>query len=143
MSKSVTRLACSTVTSMSSSRQRSLDRRLASILLRNLATHRRGRRARVHGRLAMISTKDLRDIFDEATKKASDALGDAKIPDLGRRDQTPGFLYFSIGLAFGALIGLVAAFVMTPYIGVAARQKINTQVVKMRCPRVELPTIDG
>ena len=88
----------------------------------------------------MISTRDLRDIFDEATKKASDALGDAKIPDLGRRDHTPGFLYFSIGLAFGALIGLVAAFVMTPYNGVEARQKINEQVEKMRRPREEMPT---
>ena len=88
----------------------------------------------------MISTKDLRDIFDEATKKASDALGDAKIPDLVRRDHTPGFLYFSIGLAFGALIGLVAAFVMTPYNGVEARQKINEQVEKMRRPREEAPT---
>jgi hypothetical protein len=91
----------------------------------------------------MISTKDLRDIFDEATKKASDALGDAKIPDIGRRDQTPGFLYFSIGLAFGALIGLVAAFVMTPYNGVEARQKINEQVEKIRRPREDMPTNGG
>ena len=88
----------------------------------------------------MISTKDLRDIFDEATKKASDAIGDAKIPDIGRRDDTPGVLYFGIGLAFGALIGLVAAFVLTPYSGDEARQKISEQVDKVRKPREEMPT---
>lgn len=88
----------------------------------------------------MISTKDLRDIFDEATKKAQDALSDAKIPEIGKRDDTPGFLYFSLGLLFGALVGLVAAFVFTPFSGEEARQKINEQVEKIRKPREEMPT---
>ena len=84
-----------------------------------------------------ISTKDLRDLFDEATKKASDAIGDAKIPDIGRRDDTPGFLYFSIGLLVGALAGGVIAFLMTPYNGEQARQKVQEQVDKVRKPREE------
>ena len=85
----------------------------------------------------MISTKDLRDIFDEATKKAQDAISDAKLPEIGKRDDTPGFLYFSLGLLFGALVGLVAAFVFTPFSGEEARQKINEQVEKIRKPREE------
>jgi len=88
----------------------------------------------------MISTKDLRDMFDEATKKASNAIGDAKIPEFGRRDETPGLLYFSLGLVFGALIGLVAAFVMTPYSGEQAREKIVEQVDKVKRSREEMPT---
>jgi len=90
----------------------------------------------------MISTKDLRDIFDEATKKAGDALGDAKVPNvsIGRSDPTPGFLYFSIGLLFGALTGVVIAFLMTPYTGEQARQKLGEQVEKVRKTREEAET---
>ena len=89
-----------------------------------------------------INTKDLRDIFDEAMKKAGDAIGDTKIPDIseiGRRDTTPGLVYFSIGLAFGALAGVVIAFLMTPYNGREARDKLQEQVEKVRRPREEYP----
>jgi hypothetical protein len=89
----------------------------------------------------MINTKDLRDMFDEATKKASEALGDAKIPNVSiGRDPTPGFLYFSIGLLFGALAGVVIAFLMTPYTGEQARNKVGEQVEKMRKAREEAET---
>lgn len=88
----------------------------------------------------MISTKDLRDIFDEATKRASDAIGDAKIPEIGPRDQTPGLLYFSLGLMFGALMGLVIAFLATPYNGEQARAKLGEQVDKVRRQREEMAT---
>ena len=89
----------------------------------------------------MISTKDLRDIFDEATKKAGDALSDAKIPNVSvGRDPTPGFLYFSIGLLFGALAGVVIAFLMTPYTGEQARMKLGEQVDKVRKAREEAET---
>lgn len=90
-----------------------------------------------------INTKDLRDIFDEAMKKASDALSDAKIPDklpdleIGRRDTTPGLVYFSLGLFFGALAGVVIAFLATPYNGEEARQKLQAQVEKVRRQREE------
>lgn len=92
-----------------------------------------------------INTKDLRDIFDEAMKKATDAISDAKIPDkltdieIGRRDTTPGLVYFSLGLMFGALAGVVIAFLATPYNGNEARQKLQEQVDKVRRPREEYP----
>src|SRR5436309_13567198 len=104
MSRSATRPVCSMAISTYSSRQRCLDRRLAPLLLGDPRAHRGFGAPTVHGRYAMITTKDLRDIFDEATKKAGDAIGDAKIPDIGRKDDTPGFLYFSIGLVLGALV---------------------------------------
>ncbi len=88
----------------------------------------------------MVSTKDLRDIFDEATRRASDAIGDAKIPDIGRRDPTPGLLYFSLGLLFGALAGVVIAFLATPYNGEQARAKLSEQVERMRRQREEMST---
>lgn len=88
----------------------------------------------------MVSTKDLRDMFDEATKRASDAIGDAKLPEIGRRDTTPGLLYFSLGLVFGALIGMVVAFLATPYNGEQARAKVTEQVEKVRRQRDEMPT---
>ena len=89
----------------------------------------------------MIKTKDLRDIFDEATKKASDAISDAKVPTVSsNRDPTPGFVYFSIGLVFGALAGVIIAFLMTPYTGEQARHKLGDQVEKMRKSREEAET---
>ena len=48
----------------------------------------------------MVSTKDLRDIFNdltnEAGKKANDVLKNAEIPEvsIGRRNDTPGLLWF-------------------------------------------------
>lgn len=87
----------------------------------------------------MISTKDLRDIIDEATRKASDAIGDAKIPEVkipevrvGARRDTNDMLVFGMGLLLGTIVGMVLAFLMTPYSGEQARQKLNEQVDKVR-----------
>jgi hypothetical protein len=99
----------------------------------------------------MVNTKDLRDVFDELTKRAGDAIGDAKMPDIekmtkdiGRRDTTPGFLYFGLGLAFGTLVGLIVAFLATPYNGEQARQKVAEQVEKVRTKqRDEMRTNGG
>ncbi len=88
----------------------------------------------------MISTKDLRDFFDEATKRAGDAIGDAKMPNIGRSDPTPGFLYFGLGLVFGALAGLAVAMLATPYNGVQARQKLSEKVDQVRKAREEAGT---
>jgi len=63
----------------------------------------------------MVSTKDLRDLFDELTteagkkaneagKRANEALKNAEIPEfsIGHRSETPGMLWFGIGLTLGA-----------------------------------------
>jgi hypothetical protein len=92
----------------------------------------------------MVSTKDLRDIFNdltnEAGKKANDALKNAELPDfqIGRRSETPGLLWFGIGLTLGAVIGMLVAFVATPFNGEEARQKIGEQVDKVRRSREEV-----
>jgi hypothetical protein len=100
----------------------------------------------------MVSTKDLRDIFNdltnEAGKRANDVVGrldKADLPDLsnisiGRRNEPPGLLWFGIGLTLGAVIGMLAAFLSTPYNGEQARQKISEQVEKVRKPREEMGT---
>lgn len=92
----------------------------------------------------MVSTKDLRDIIDEATKRASDVIGDAKIPEVrvGRQNDN-GLLVFGMGLLLGAVVGMVLAFLMTPYSGEEARQKLNDQVDKVRRQREEMRTNGG
>jgi hypothetical protein len=81
----------------------------------------------------MVNTKDLRDMFDElakeAGKRASHALDDVNI---GRQSGPPGLLIFCIGLSVGAAIGLVAAFLSTPFNGAQARAKLTEQVEKVR-----------
>jgi hypothetical protein len=90
----------------------------------------------------MVSTKDLRDMFsdltNEAGKQAKDAMNKAELPDfsnIGRRNETPGLLWFGIGLTVGAVIGMLAAFLATPYNGEQARQKLSEQVEKVRGAR--------
>ena len=92
----------------------------------------------------MVSTKDLRDLFNELTNEAGKRAGDvvnkfekADLPDLsnigiGRRNEPPGLLWFGIGLTLGAVIGMLAAFLSTPYNGEQARKKVVEQVEKVR-----------
>lgn len=100
----------------------------------------------------MVSTKDLRDIFSdltsEAGKRAGDAINKAELPDLssiGRRSEPPGLLWFGIGLTVGAVIGMLAAFLATPYNGEQARKKLGEQVEKVRGSRDgdEIPAKSG
>jgi hypothetical protein len=100
----------------------------------------------------MVSTKDLRDMFNdltnEAGKQAKDAMNKAELPDfsnIGRRNDTPGLLWFGIGLTVGAVIGMLAAFLATPYNGEQARQKLSEQVEKVRGVREgdEMPAKNG
>jgi hypothetical protein len=100
----------------------------------------------------MVSTKDLRDMFSDLTsqagKRAGDAINKAELPDLsniGRRNEPPGLLWFGIGLTVGAVIGLLAAFLATPYNGQQARKKLGEQVEKVRKSREddELPAKSG
>jgi uncharacterized protein involved in exopolysaccharide biosynthesis len=81
----------------------------------------------------MVSTKELRGIFDdmksEATKRAAHAISDQKII---RRSGPPGLLILGLGLVVGAAIGLIAAICVSPYSGEQARAKITERVEKMR-----------
>ena len=92
----------------------------------------------------MVNTKDLRDIFsdltNEAGKRAGDAINKAELPDfsnIGRRNEPPGLLWFGIGLTVGAVIGMLAAFLATPYNGEQARKKLGEQVEKVKSMREE------
>lgn len=87
----------------------------------------------------MISTKDLRDIIDEATKRASDVISDAKMPEvsIGRKSDN-SVAVFGMGLLLGAICGMVIAFLVTPYNGEQARQKLNAQVEKVRRQREDV-----
>jgi len=94
----------------------------------------------------MVSTKDLRDIFNdlttEAGKKANDVLKNAEIPEIsvGRRNDGAGLIWFGLGLTLGAVIGMLVAFVATPMNGEQARAKISEQVDKVRRSKEESST---
>jgi hypothetical protein len=89
----------------------------------------------------MVNTKDLRDIFEElrseAGRRASDAMNDVTI---GRRDTSTGLAWLGLGLTLGVAIGLIAAFLVSPYNGEQARAKISERVEKMRRQHEEAET---
>lgn len=95
----------------------------------------------------MVSAKDLRDLFEdirsEASKRASDFVSDAKMPDMskmrdlskieiGRRDDTPGIVWLGLGLVLGAVVGMAIALVAAPYPGQETRRRLAQQVDKMK-----------
>ena len=89
----------------------------------------------------MVSTKDLREIFedvrDDASKRASDAIHDAvkggRIPQVRlQQDQPSSIVYFGLGIILGAALGVILGAIMTPYRGAETRQKIADQVQKAR-----------
>ena len=96
----------------------------------------------------MVSAKDLRDLFEdirnEAGKRASDFVSDAKMPDMnkmrddlskieiGRRDDTPGIVWLGLGLVLGAVVGMAIALVAAPYPGQETRRRLAQQVDKMK-----------
>jgi hypothetical protein len=89
----------------------------------------------------MVSTKELRKIFEglrtEASKRAGDAISDVEI---GRRSGPPSLLILGIGLALGAAIGMIAAILASPYSGTQARAKLGERVEKMRRQHEEAET---
>jgi CHASE3 domain sensor protein len=100
----------------------------------------------------MVSTKDLRDIFDdlksEATKRAGRAISESNKraaraineTNIGRRSGPPGLLVLGLGLVLGAIIGMVGAILASPYSGTQARAKITERVEKMRRQHQEAET---
>ncbi len=70
----------------------------------------------------------------------------ADLPDLsniniGRRNEPPGLMWFGIGLVLGAVIGMLAAFLSTPYNGEQARKKVVEQVEKVRKSKDDVGTV--
>lgn len=90
----------------------------------------------------MVSAKDLRDMFEdirsEAGKRASDFISDAKMPDMSRmpelrrRDDTPGIVWLGLGLVLGAVVGMAIALIAAPYPGQETRRRLGQQVDKMK-----------
>ena len=89
----------------------------------------------------MVSAKDLRDVFEdirnEAGKRASDFVSDAKkqdlrMPELVRHDHTPGIVWLGLGLVLGAVVGMAIALVAAPYPGVETRRRLGQQVDKIK-----------
>ena len=89
----------------------------------------------------MVNSKDLRHIFEslrsEASKRANEAISDSNI---GQRSGPPGLLVLGIGLVLGAVIGMIAAILASPYSGMQARAKITERVEKMRRQHAEAET---
>lgn len=86
----------------------------------------------------MVNTKELREIVDEATRRAADAMSEAKVPQvtIGRRSEN-GLAIFAAGLLLGAVAGLVLAFLVTPFSGEQARQKLGDRMDRVRRQREE------
>lgn len=98
----------------------------------------------------MVSAKDLRDAFEEirgeASKRASDFMSDAKMPDLskmkmsdlpkvsdfGRRNEPSGIVWLSLGLVLGAVVGMAIALIAAPYPGEETRRRLSQRVDKMK-----------
>ena len=90
----------------------------------------------------MVNAKDLRDMFEEirseAGKRASGFINDAKMPDMSRmpelrrRDDTPGIVWLGLGLVLGAVVGMAIALVAAPYPGQETRRRLTQQVDKMK-----------
>jgi hypothetical protein len=90
----------------------------------------------------MVSAKDLRDVFEdirnEATKRASDFISDAKMPDVskmpefGRRSELSGMAWLSLGLVLGAVVGMAIALIAAPYPGQETRRRLAMQVDKIK-----------
>jgi len=82
----------------------------------------------------MVSSKDLRSLFEdwrsEAGKRAGEAWRD--VDHMRRPSGPPSLLLVGIGLILGAAIGMVAAILASPYDGKQVRMKLGERVEKMR-----------
>ncbi len=87
----------------------------------------------------MVSARDLREVLgdlrQQAGKRAVGVLDDVKLPEIGRRNDAPALLWLSLGLALGAMIGMLVALLATPYSGDETRRRLGQQVERMRMQR--------
>jgi hypothetical protein len=87
----------------------------------------------------MVSVKDLQDVVDDlrgqASKRASDILGDSKTEVrrvIGGHSNGELFGTLALGLVLGAIVGAALALLFTPFSGDEARRKLGEQVEKVR-----------
>ena len=84
----------------------------------------------------MVSAKDLRDVFEdirtEASKRASDFVSDAKMPEIRRHNEPPGIVWLGLGLVLGAVVGMAIALIAAPYPGEETRRRLGQQVDKIK-----------
>jgi hypothetical protein len=90
----------------------------------------------------MVSSKDLRNIFDDLRREASKRAGEAMrdVDHIRQPSGPPGLLVLGIGLVLGAVIGMVAAILVSPYSGEQARMKLTERIEKMRRQHEEAET---
>lgn len=97
----------------------------------------------------MVSVKDLQDVVDDlkgqATKRASDLLGDSKT-EVRRAvgGHTSGELFgtLALGLVLGAIVGAALALLFAPFTGDEARRRITERVERARTGD-EMPATNG
>lgn len=87
----------------------------------------------------MVSVKDLQDVVDDlkgqATKRASDLLGDGRTEvrrAVGGHSDVVLFGTLALGIALGAIVGAALALLFAPVTGDEARRRIGESVEKVR-----------
>ena len=87
----------------------------------------------------MVSVKDLQDVVDDlkgqATKRASDLLGDGRTEvrrAVGAHSNGTLFGTLALGLVLGAIVGAALALLFAPFTGDEARRRIGESVDKVR-----------
>ena len=89
----------------------------------------------------MVSVKDLQDVVDDlkdqATKRASDLLGEGKEEmrrAVGGHSDATIVGTFALGLLLGAIVGAAVALLFAPFTGDEARRRLGESVEKAREP---------
>jgi gas vesicle protein len=97
----------------------------------------------------MVSVRDLQDVVDdlkeEATKRASDLLGDSKSEvrrAVGGHTGAELFGTLALGLVLGAIVGAALALLFAPFTGDEARRRITERVDRARTSD-EMPMTNG
>ena len=95
--------------------------------------------------MKMVKMQDFGDVVDElrheAGKRAHTMANEARWPAT-RRDPPP-MLLFGLGLAVGALIGVLAASLATPFSGGEARRRLVREVERVRKGSEQTRSADG
>jgi hypothetical protein len=98
----------------------------------------------------MVSVKDLQDVVDDlkgqATKRASDLLGDGRSEVrrvVGGHSDGALFGTLALGLLLGAIAGAAIALLFAPFTGDEVRRKLGQSVEKVRMGEEVMATTNG